>query len=466
MQAISFANPCGKFEMFSRLGFQGRIILIVLLVLLAFSFLAIGASIVSRGQDTNTGFRFPLPDQIASIADLLEREQGEARDVALRAVNSQDLRVTVVSEAPANSEQATQLPFAQWLVSRYMPAVSGREVRVVVDTGENTTRLERLLRLLRPDANQPLKVVVGLKSGELAVIETRAAPILTLLGLPTGFWIGVLGALLAALATFAIAREAKPLRHLAASVKQFSQSATPSPLQPTGAPELRSLIQSNNDMQQRIADLLRGRMLLLGGISHDLKTYLTRMRLRVEQIADPQQQARAIKDIDEMVGIIEDALSLVRGTEDKRDFQEVSLNALLREEISVRNQQKITLHGQAGAVIGSPTSLRRVFANILDNAARHAKCCDITLSEADGMTIIRFDDDGPGIAADQREAVFEPFNRLDASRSRQTGGSGLGLAIVRQIVSAHGGTVYVEKSHRGGVRLVVKLPRKQPKTEQ
>jgi two-component system, OmpR family, osmolarity sensor histidine kinase EnvZ len=446
----------------SRLGFRGRLILIVLLVLMALSVFAIGVSFISRSQDANAPLRFPLPDQAAAIAEMLETASGAERDVVLRAVNSGTLRVAIAPQALAQDDSTLHLPFAEWLVTQYLPAMRGREVQVFMDIDPDAGWITRANRRFSPASQEALRIAIALRGGEWVIFETRGAPLLRVYGLPTGFWIGALGALLAAAAILVISREAHPLKALAQSVEQFGREAAPKPLTPAGAPELRSLISASNAMQTRIAELVRGRTLLLGAISHDLKTYLTRLRLRVEDIPDMGQQARAMRDIDEMTGIIDDALSLAKGAPSRRRPEAVDLSVLLRDEVSHRSAQAIRLGdalSQAPAgVTGDPAGLRRICANLLDNAASYAKSCDVSLTRNRSTVTLVVDDDGPGIPLADREAVFEPFNRLDASRSRQTGGSGLGLAIVKQIAEAHGGTVSISRSPAGGARVSVTLP--------
>jgi two-component system, OmpR family, osmolarity sensor histidine kinase EnvZ len=342
--------------------------------------------------------------------------------------------------------------------------MQGRDVQVFVNVDPDVSWLTQVSRRFGPASQEPLQIAIALRSGDWAVFETRGLPLLRVYGLPTGFWIGALGALLAALAVFVISREARPLTALAKSVEQFGQEAAPKMLVPSGAPELRSLISASNAMQTRIADLVRNRTLLLGAISHDLKTYLTRLRLRIEDIPDQQQHKGAMRDIDEMTGIIEDALSLAKGLPSKRRLEMVNLQDLLRDEIMHRVSQTIRLAEISSSVppmlLGDPAGLRRICANLLDNAARYATSCDVSLA-CNGVTVtLIVDDDGFGISAADREAVFEPFNRLDASRSRQSGGSGLGLAIVKQITEAHGGTISIDRSPAGGARFTVTLQAK------
>ena len=145
------------------------------------------------------------------------------------------------------------------------------------------------------------------------VFESKGDLSRRLFGLPPGFWVGALGSLVAIAALLAIYREARPLRELARAVSGFSGRVPPQPVRARGAPDIRKLIAAVNEMQARIAALVKGRTVLLGAISHDLKTYITRLRLRVEEIASDEHKEKAVRDLDDMTVLIDDALAVARG---------------------------------------------------------------------------------------------------------------------------------------------------------
>jgi signal transduction histidine kinase len=233
-------------------------------------------------------------------------------------------------------------------------------------------------------------------------------------------------------------------------------------VRPRGAPEIRKLISAVNDMQSRIAALVKGRTMLLGAISHDLKTYITRLRLRAEGL-DDERRERATRDLEDMTALIDDAIAVARGATVSDRRERVDLMALVRVEAAERPDRSIEIEELAQntecTVLGDPVALHRVLANLLDNALRHGTRAAVSVDCREQVVAIAVDDDGPGIPDAEREAVFEPFYRLETSRSRTTGGSGLGLAIVRQIVAAHGGTIAIGTSPLGGARLALTLPR-------
>jgi two-component system, OmpR family, osmolarity sensor histidine kinase EnvZ len=280
-------------------------------------------------------------------------------------------------------------------------------------------------------------------------------------GWPPGFGVGVLGSLIGMAAVIAIAREARPLRALSDALGKFTGD-TPGPLMaPAGAPEIKTLIVAVNEMRARISELVRGRMLLLGAISHDLKTYITRLRLRVEQLPDDTQRDKAARDLDEMTRLLEDALAVARGGFASAQRERIDLRALLSGMVEDRLLGSTGLRAELGGapiwISAEPVALRRLFGNLIDNALNFAPHCVVRLRR-DGEATVFIDDDGPGIPQEARASVFDPFFRLDASRSRSTGGSGLGLAIVKQIADAHGASVGLGTSPEGGLRASVGFP--------
>jgi signal transduction histidine kinase len=304
-----------------------------------------------------------------------------------------------------------------------------------------------------------LRIAVALNGGGYAVFETHGEISRRIFGLPPGFWIGVLGSLVGIAALFAVWREARPLKALSQAVARFASDGEPHRVPLRGAPELRRLIEAVNRMQERIATLLKGRSVLLGAVSHDLKTYITRLKLRAEMIEDLDQRARAARDLDEMTALIEDALAVARGTAAHDRVCVIDLAELLRTTCLDHPSVRLIVPSGSVEIEGDPVAMRRLFDNLLDNAMRYGggrATVDVTPNVAGWR--ITVDDHGPGIPEKERELAFEPFYRRETSRSRETGGSGLGLAIVRQIVELHGGTIKLGEAPSGGLRVSIELP--------
>lgn len=445
--------------MLRRLGFSGRLMAIMLLALLVLTAAMAILTYVLNSKSGEAKNWAVLPERAAAIVELLDRADAAQRALILRAINSEHAGASVVSERPVIASDPARLVFVEWVISQFLREVGNREVIAIVDQNRGRRASYFDFGGLRAFEREPLRVAISLNDGKWAIFEARVEISPSTLGIPPGFVIGAIGALVGIASILAIAREAKPLGELASAVSRFAADAVPVPMTPRGAPEIAALITSVNDMQTRIAALLKGRTVLLGAISHDLKTYITRLRLRAEAIPDTEQHAKAARDLDEMASLIDDSLAIARGSTVSERPEPVDVAALLGSGIADRNTPKIRLlaGNKRAFVSGDRTALRRLFDNLIDNAARHAERVEIgVISSADQITV-HIDDDGPGIPQSERAAVFEPFYRLETSRSRTTGGSGLGLAIAKQIAQAHGGEISIETSPLGGARLAVTL---------
>jgi len=272
-----------------------------------------------------------------------------------------------------------------------------------------------------------------------------------------GIVIIVLGALVVFLTSLVIVqRITRPLVLAAERVETFRGGEDFEPLPEQGPRELVSLARSLNTMAREISALLSNRTTLLAGISHDLRTPLTRMRLALALLpedVDPKLVARFERNLEVMDGLIGDALQFARGT--REPVQEVALESFVRDVLAGFEQPiPLTAENAAGLRLSvAPGALQRVIANVVGNGLQHAEAVRVHI---DGRQI-HVIDSGPGIPPDAREAVFQPFFRLDSSRNVSTGGSGLGLAIVRQLCQAQGWQIAIQDAPGGGTDFVIAL---------
>ena len=448
--------------MLRRLGFTGRLMAIVLLALLVLWAIGVGWVLVSESREEIASRLHPLPEQVAATVDLIEATESGRQSVLLRAVSSETLRVTIEKAPPKADRGFSRLPLVEQYMSRYLSELEPREVIAAVKSSGRPLWWELRLGWFWIDARQPLYLAVALRGGGYLQFEVRGQLSRRLFGLPPGFVVGALGALVAIAAIVAIAREARPLKMLADRVDDFSGATLPTPVPVVGAPEIRKLIEAINSMQARIVDLVRGRTLLLGAISHDLKTYLTRLRLRIEDLPVEEQRDKATRDLDDMTALLSDTLAVARGTfvSARREIIDVvaMLTALATDYANPCIRLRCSREAGPLLVEGDRIALRRLFANLLDNALRFGTTCEVRAARDSDRIAVTIDDDGPGIPESERTAVLVPFHRLEQSRSRDTGGSGLGLAIVQQIAEAHGGSIAIDAAPLGGVRASVTLP--------
>lgn len=445
--------------MIGRLGVTGRLLAIFILALLTLMALSAAAFYLERMRATGGMARAPLPDEIAAIVELLEHAGEADRQTVLRAVNSANLRVTIADETPTPPAGAESVPAVERMLARNIPQSAGRQIHAyLLPLAGGRVRPAR--QWIYSDA--PLRIDVSLVPSGTLVAETEGELSRRVFGLPPGFSLGIIGFLVAVLSSVALMREMRPILAMQKALERFSTTAEPQPVKVTGAREIRALATTVNAMQRRLADLVRGRAVMLAAISHDLKTYVTRLRLRAEMLSDPADRAKTIADLDLMTALIDDTVGFARAATVSDRRERANLASLIAEEIKAREPAPLEVAGDlAGTRVfldADPVALRRLFGNLLDNALRYGTKARIGLSMEEADAIVRIDDDGPGIPVAERSLVFEPFYRVENSRSRQTGGSGLGLAIAQQIAAAHSGRILIEDSPLGGARLTVRLP--------
>jgi two-component system osmolarity sensor histidine kinase EnvZ len=284
--------------------------------------------------------------------------------------------------------------------------------------------------------------------------------------LPSALLLVLLGttALILATAMALTRRITRPLHLLSDAADRVGKGLEPDPLPETGPTELASLIRQFNRMGHQVRELLANRTILLAGISHDLRTPISRMRLALEMLPpgdDPELVEGLKRDLENMNRLIGDVLALSRDLETARR-EPVDLADLL-DELTASAGQQGAVEWTPGAPCVRPvrvTAVRRIIGNLLENALRYGAGApiDLVLECGQGEAVIRVLDRGPGIPEEQQEAVFRPFYRLELSRSADTGGSGLGLAIARQLADANGWKLRLSPREGGGTQADLVIP--------
>lgn len=254
----------------------------------------------------------------------------------------------------------------------------------------------------------------------------------------------------------------RPLSSLSRAATGLGSNIRRPPLPETGPTEVRHAARAFNDMQTKLVRYIEDRTRLLTAISHDLKTPITRLRLRAEMLDNERLKEKFIRDLHDMEHMTNATLDFLRGLEVSEAPQPMDLMALL-ESLQADAQetgQTVTLSGRVhGAFTGRPQALKRCLENLVGNAVRYGQRAEISVQD-DGHTVtIRVRDAGPGIPEEQLEKVFEPYYRLDDSRNREHGGNGLGLGIARNIAALHGGSLTLRNHSEGGLEAVLRLPR-------
>ena len=344
--------------------------------------------------------------------------------------------------------------------------------------------LQRGLRISMQFAPIPM----GQRWREMMVRGTFAERrVLVSMRLPSGEWLNVTASLhrylpfwsenfliafvlmtLAAsgLVVWAVRQFSGPMRDLAVAAERLGMDVNAPPLPESGTLEAVKAARAFNVMAERIRRFVRDRTFLLTAIGHDLRTPITRLKLRAEWMEDEEQQRKMLADLDELEAMVAATLAFGRDDASAEGLAAIDLAELLRtigDEVADARPDAadhVRYDGPDHQVVRArPVAIKRALSNLIQNAINYGGGARIALgAPRDGMLAVHVDDDGPGIPPSELERVFEPFHRLEASRNRETGGTGLGLPIARNIVRAHGGDVALANRAGGGLRATVTLP--------
>lgn len=330
-----------------------------------------------------------------------------------------------------------------------------------------------LMHELRQQINRPtlisadfeekwVRIYIGLQNGLLSVTLPQRR-LFSSSGYIFLIWMFSVSFLLLVIAILFMRNQIRPIRRLAIAADWFGRGRDAVNFKLEGAREVRQAGQAFLDMQRRIKRQIEQRVFMLAGVSHDLRTPLTRMKLQLEVMEDSQDVQDMKADIKEMERMIDGYLDFVRGDGDEQTVALSMKEAL--SQVTDRVQREfsnvdIRLEMQGDAILRArPLSLQRAISNVVRNAAKYADQVVVSMEEGDNDRLfIAVDDNGPGIKAEEYDQVFRPFYRVDPSRNKDTGGVGLGLSIAMDIVHSHGGHIWLEESRLGGLRVMIRLP--------
>ena len=273
-------------------------------------------------------------------------------------------------------------------------------------------------------------------------------------------WMMFASLVLLIIAFFFMKSQIRPLKRLAIIAETFGRGLDAPELRGSGALEIRQTTNAFNLMRTRIKRFLKQRTDMLAGVSHDLRTPLTRMKLQLSLMKDDEAKKQLENDIDEMTAMLDSYVSFVRG-EAPESIDQIKLNEFIEDickNITVKDQKLITNINSFVQTSGRPLQLKRSVMNIIENSIRYAKKIHVDVSNDDENCFIEISDDGAGIPQKNYEDVFKPFFTLDPSRNKLKGESGLGMTIARDIIRSHGGDIKLSKSALGGLKTTINLP--------
>ena len=260
---------------------------------------------------------------------------------------------------------------------------------------------------------------------------------------------------------FLVQRITRPLKQLSSASNRLGRGEEVQPLPVTGPEDIQRATRAFNQMNERINRFVADRTNMLAALTHDLRTPMTTMRLRIELLPDSTQKDHLLDTLDEMQQMAEATLSFARENAIKEPSRRVELNALVDsicEDLKDIGMPVEFEEGPEAVSVCRPVSLRRALRNLIENAVKYGQHAEVSLSASKNTTTIEINDNGPGMAEKDMERVFEPFVRLEQSRNRDTGGIGLGMAIARNIIHAHGGNIRLSNRPEGGLQIKVTLP--------
>lgn len=437
------------------LSLSTRLTLAVVVVLAVVQILGL-VGFLNVQRENSRAWRLPLPSRVAAAADLLDRTPSRQRDLLLLAMNGDQTRFFLSSGAPPGYVERRGVRPA--IYSAYGAALEGRKVRILVPEDGRSR-----WRPLRDRRARAYAFSVQLADGQRLVVapgpqQRRRSRIAALLAL--NFIVGLLAALLV---WRTIRQATRPLQIIAHAADGFAADLNAPPMDESSPGEARQVALAFNRMRAEIRRLMGERMRMLAAAAHDVKTLLTRLRLRVALIEDDDQRARADRDIALMATLMDDVLLVAKGEERPAALAPVDIAPLLEELARERRAlgQAVATGSLSGSVraLADPAGLRRALENLIENAVLYGGGADLEVREAGSFWRIGIIDYGPGLESAFEPDAFEPFARGEASRSRDTGGAGLGLSIARSLVRQMGGEVSLEKTPGGGLTVIINLPK-------
>ena len=273
-----------------------------------------------------------------------------------------------------------------------------------------------------------------------------------------GLWIMFPGLLLISIAIVFLKNQTRPIVNLAKAAEKFGKGEYIKEFRPSGAKEIRQAAYEFDKMRKRITIHLKQRSEMLSGISHDLRTPLTRLKLQLAMLKQQDLAKKMGDDIEEMERMLNEYLEFSRHQKNE-ETEIVNLNKIIKDILEKYENKKISSNIENNLTINiRPNSIRRCLANLIDNGLAYGKKVEIIVKKTLNHIVIFVDDDGPGIPESERQNVMKPFYRIDKSRSQNKSGVGLGLSIANDIIRSHGGSINLEKSSLNGLRVKIFLP--------
>lgn len=410
----------------------------------------------------------------AAVARLIERTPASVHEDILEAASDRRVRywLSGASAVDREDDERERLVFRDRL-AELMGDRGDRELRIIFgdddepwwqsgrgddDDREHGERAWRRHRHFAP----VITVSMQLEDGQWLNLESRLRRPDFGWKMPALTWLLIMGLALSTVVILMVRRITRPMAALAAAAERAGRGEMIRPLPEVGPLDVRQTTSAFNRMHDRLQRFVKDRTQMLAAMSHDLRTPITTLRLRAEFIEDGETREKILETLEEMQRMTEATLAFVREENAVEPTRMVDITALIDSIVSDLADLGWNVHFANGDRIDyacRPTGLKRAMRNLLENAVRYGEKAEVSLATTRDELRIVIDDNGPGIPEDQIERMFQPFVRLDESRSVEGGGIGLGLAIARSIIRNHGGDIELANRGEGGLRATITLPR-------
>ncbi len=416
-----------------------------------------------------------IAQHIASIADIVLSVPNQWRDRIVRSSDDHAFRVNMTSNerGPDDRTKGMRIGSLNDLLSRQVRAAISEPISVDIQdvaTLSQLTSLETSRKWLESqfsrlvyghDRDQTILVSIPLSQGQRLNFST----VMPLANAPgwerTVAMTGSFGIAVIFLSLWAVRKLSAPLHRFASATTAFAHNVNAPPLPESGPSEVRQAASAFNDMQRQIRKLLENRARMLAAISHDLRTPLTTVRLRAENVTDPELRSKMLAALSEMEAMLSSALAFAREGSESEENCITDVGSLVQaicEDMFDTGHRVTCAVDEEIVSLCRPLALKRALTNLIDNAVKYGKSAYVRVKSDDEAVEITIEDEGPGIPETEMERIFLPFYRLEASRSRDTGGVGLGMAIAQVVVDSHSGSVCLSNRAEGGLRVRVRLP--------
>jgi len=386
-----------------------------------------------------------LAGDVGSVVEII-RKDGENLDMDwLRdmAFNRMELAISIEKGAILSNSPLSPFP--------------DQHIRSLADAMEE--RVKKPFTIDTTTLDKKLIIQVQLSEGVLRVVTTRKR-LFSSTTYAFVLWMTGTSLILFAVAVIFMRNQVRPIRRLAGAADAFGKGRDTPNFKPEGAQEVRLAASAFIDMRDRIQRHITERTKMLAGVSHDLRTPLTRMQLQLAMLPPEDGVGELKEDVTEMSRMLEGYLAFARGEGGEKP-KSTNLNTLLQTvvERARRKGGLIDLHLEGDITLPlKPSAFERCVTNLIDNAIRYAEHLSVKAGKRDDAIEVTIDDDGPGIPEEERANVFRPFYRIDDSRNPDTGGVGLGMSIARDVMRGHGGEIILSDSPNGGLRARLRLP--------